>query len=129
MAVPIKIENADIDGEGGSIHNATVTGDATLQRDPGDAHPEHPILLPPPSTGGDQFWLLVYCANPPPGHFEWVSFSPGDPPERPQPVPPEPPTTTPPGEKPFPPDGGWGFKEPWGWVYWPGPGGAGPKKR
>lgn len=132
--IPIKIENANISGEGGSISNATITGDATLEVKPpegGDAHPEHPILTPPEAPEGS-FYMLIYCPNPPPPHWEWILFTPGSPPERPHPQPPEPPDgggTTPPGEKPFPPDGGWGFKEPWGWIYWPGPGGAGPKKR
>ena len=132
MPVQIEIANAEIHGQGGDITGATITGDATIQKPgggEGDAHPEHPILLPPPTTGENQFWLLCYITNPPPPHWEWISFSPGDPPERPQPQPPEPPSMTPPGEKPFPPDGGWGFKEPWGWIYWPGPEGAGPKKR
>lgn len=128
--IAITITEASIEGAGGSIQNATIKGKASIQSPavpPGvTGKPEHPILLPPPSEG-DQFWLLCFVSEPPPGHWEWISFHPGDAPERPQPEPPEPPSMTPPGEKPFPPDGGWGFKEPWGWIYWPGPEGAGPK--
>lgn len=125
MPVPITISNANIEGEGGSIKNAMITGDAEIQKS--DAHPEHPILLPPGDAPEGSFYVLCYCPNPPPPHWEWILFTPGSPPERPHPEPP--PETTPPGEKPFPPDGGWGFKEPYGWIYWPGPAGAGPKKR
>lgn len=140
--IPIVITEAEIKGTGGSITGATITGNAQITGT-GDGKPPgmppgiwpnppegqapipgHPILLPPPSEG-DQFWMLIYCTEPPPPHWEWISFTPGDPPERPQPEPP--PSTTPPGIKPFPPDGGWGFAPPWGWIYWPGPEGAGPK--
>lgn len=130
--VPIKISNASIKGSGGEISNATITGDAEIKLEGSGGVPTHPILLPPTSDNPDVFYVLVYF---PPteeggdGHWEWVAFMPGSPPERPHPQPPEPPETTPPGEKPFPPDGGWGFKEPYGWIYWPGPGGAGPKRR
>lgn len=132
MPIPIKIENANIEGEGGSITGATITGDATLQTSGGDERPTHPILLPPelPEGAEDSFWMLCYCPNPPPPHWEWILFTPGSPPERPHPQPPEPPEMG--GgieEKPFPPEGGWGYKEPYGWIYWPGPGGAGPKRR
>ena len=142
--IPIKIENAKITGTGGSITNATITGDATLQqpsqpggpvdpgydidKDKGWLRPTHPILLPPPAAG-DGFYVLSYCTSPPPPHWEWILFVPGDAPERPTPVPPEPPSTMPPGMKPPPADGGWGFFPGYGWVYYPGPGGAGPKKR
>lgn len=127
MPVPITIENAEIVGDGGSIHGATITGDATITTPPGsDGVPAHPILLPPTSDNPNVFYVLCYCTSPPPPHWEWIAFSPGSPPQRPTPTPP--PSTTPPGEKPFPPEGGWGYKDPWGWIYWPGPGGAGPKK-
>lgn len=132
----ITISNATITAEDGTVTQCKIEGDAKIDASvpPGtdQPHPEHPILLPPPTTGDNQFWLLIFCPNPPPPHWEWISFSPGDPPERPVPVPPEPPTeppTSPGGEKPFPPDGGWGYKEPWGWIYWPGGSGAGPKRR
>lgn len=149
MPIPIKIEKASVIGTGGSITNATITGDATIPQQPpqpggpvdpgydidkdeGYVRPGHPILLPPTSDNPEAFYVLVYF---PPteeggkGHWEWVCFMPGSPPTRPKPQPPEPPTTVPPGEKPFPPDGGWGYKQPYGWIYWPGPEGAGPKKR
>jgi hypothetical protein len=127
MSTPITINNAEIAAEDGSVTKATITGDATIQRS--DVHPEHPILLPPTSDDPNTFYVLCYCANPPPAHWEWIAFTPGeDVPERPQPEPhpPEIPTT-PGGEKPFPPDGGWGYKEPYGWIYWPGPSGVSPK--
>jgi hypothetical protein len=130
----ITINNANISGTGGSISNATITGDATLDQppvDPNAPRPTHPILLPPTSDNPNTFYVLCYCTSPPPAHWEWIAFTPGeDVPERPhpEPHPPEIPTT-PGGEKPFPPSGGWGYKEPYGWIYWPGPSGAGPKKR
>jgi hypothetical protein len=120
----ITIKNANIKGTGGEITNATITGDATI-KDSGE-RPTHPILLPPTSDNPDVFYVLCYCPNPPPAHWEWIAFMPGEEvPEKPQPEPP--PSTIPGGEKPFPPDGGWGYKEPYGWIYWPGPEGAGPK--
>jgi hypothetical protein len=137
----ITISNANIDGDGGSIHNATIKGDAKLvpqsgqpvdpaygiDVDQGVVRPEHPILLPPTSDNPDVFYVLCYCTSPPPAHWEWIAFIPGeDVPEKPKPQPP--PSTKPPGEKPFPPDGGWGYKAPYGWIYWPGPSGAGPKR-
>lgn len=129
--IPIKIENASISGEGGSITNATITGNATLETQPPDSGgggvPSHPILLPPADAPPGSFYVLCYCPNPPPPHWEWILFTPGSPPERPHPEPP--PDTIPGGEKPFPPDGGWGYKEPWGWIYWPGSKGPGPKRR
>lgn len=131
----IKITNASIKGTGGSITDATIEGEAEISPPEvppgtGDEHPAHPILLPPGEAPEGSFWLLCYCPNPPPPHWEWILFTPGSPPERPQPHPPEPPEI---GEglpdKPFPPDGGWGYQAPWGWIYWPGPKGAGPKAR
>jgi hypothetical protein len=131
MPTPITITNANISGTGGSITDATITGDAELAEPPpvgGDVHPEHPILLPPTSDNPDVIWILCYCTSPPPPHWEWIAFTPSEGvPERPHPQPP--PDTTPGGEKPFPPDGGWGYKEPYGWIYWPGPKGAGPKRK
>jgi len=127
MGVPITINNAKITGADGSVTNATITGDATLKADPNAPHPSHPILLPPASDNPDVFYVLCYCTSPPPAHWEWIAFMPGeDVPEKPQPQ--LPPSTSPGGEKPFPPSGGWGYKEPYGWIYWPGPSGAGPKK-
>jgi hypothetical protein len=128
MAVQIEITNANINGEGGSITNATITGEATIAppTDTGE-RPTHPILLPPTSDNPDVFFILTFCPNPPPPHWEWIAFSPGSPPDRPTPEPP--PSTTPPGEKPPPADGGWGYFPGYGWVYYPGPGGAGPKRR
>lgn len=135
--IPITISNATIRGSGGEISNATITGDAELQTEvppmpPGDFHPAHPILTPPGDAPEGSFWLLVFCPNPPPPHWEWILFTPGSPPERPHPQPPDPPEVEPPDPeviKPFPPDGGWGFAKPWGWIYWPGPEGAGPRRR
>ena len=130
MPVPITISNASISGQGGTITNATIKGDAEIPTTPpgGDLKPTHPILLPPTSDNPDVFYVLCYCTSPPPAHWEWIAFIPGeDVPARPQPTPP--PSTQPGGEKPFPPDGGWGYKEPYGWIYWPGPSGAGPKRR
>lgn len=133
MAVPITIDNANIEGEGGSITNATITGDATIETPPDTGErPTHPILLPPPLPPGsnpDAFWMLCFCPNPPPPHWEFIMFLPGSPPERPHPQPPEPPIeTTPGGDKPPPANGGWGYSSVIGWYYWPGPSGAGPKK-
>jgi hypothetical protein len=131
----ITITNAEITSEDGTVTKAKITGDATLTPPvpgEGDPHPSHPILLPPetPPGGPDSFWMLCFCPNPPPPHWEWISFTPGSPPERPQPVPPEPPVeTTPPGVKPPPSGGGWGFWPGVGWVYYPGPREAGPKRR
>jgi hypothetical protein len=129
MAIPIKIENADIQGEGGSITNATITGDATIQQDPNAPHPSHPILLPPTSDNPDVFFILSFCANPPPPHWEWIAFMPGSPPERPTPKPPPEIPTIPSEPKPPPADGGWGWFPGYGWVFYPGPGAPGPKKR
>jgi hypothetical protein len=130
MGVQIEIKNADITGEGGSIHNATITGEATIQVDP-DAHPSHPILLPPTSDNPDVFFILSFCPNPPPPHWEWIAFSPGDAPERPHPQPPDPPEipTIPSEPKPPPAGGGWGWFPGYGWVYYPGPGAPGPKRK
>lgn len=146
MSVPITIENANITGEGGSITNATIKGDATippasvgvpthpiaLPGDPWwgtDLLPSHPIALPPASDNPDVFFVLTFCPNPPPPHWEWIAYLPGDPPERPSPQPPSPPDMIPSEPKPPPADGGWGWYPEYGWVYYPGPGGAGPKKR
>jgi len=127
----IEIKNANITGEGGDIRNATITGDATITPpEGGDAHPSHPILLPPTSDNPDVFFLLSFCPNPPPPHWEWIAFMPGSPPARPTPKPPPPEIPTIPSEpKPPPANGGWGWFPGYGWVYYPGPGGAGPKKR
>jgi hypothetical protein len=132
QSMQITINNASITGEGGDIRNATITGDAQLTEPPdSDLKPTHPILLPPTSDDPNTFFVLTFCPNPPPPHWEWIAFSPGSPPERPTPEPPEPPEigTTPPGIKPPPPNGGWGYFPGYGWVYYPGPGGAGPKRR
>ena len=127
----IEINNANISGDGGSIRNATITGDATIKPPAGgDAHPSHPILLPPTSDNPDVFFLLSFCPNPPPPHWEWIAFMPGSPPERPTPKPPPPEIPTIPSEpKPPPANGGWGWYPGYGWVYYPGPGGAGPKRK
>jgi hypothetical protein len=151
----IEITDANITGTGGSITNATITGDATITPpevtppepvvpvDPGygidedtgwtpPPRPAHPISLPPTSSNPDVIYMLVYCANPPPPHWEWIGFLPGEAPERPTPAP-TPPSgeipTTPGGIKPPPPNGGWGYFPGYGWVYYPGPGGAGPKRK
>jgi hypothetical protein len=114
----ITINKAEITGQGGDIHNATITGEATLTPpevvvppepetpvDPGygidedtgwtpPPRPAHPISLPPTSSNPDVTFMLVYCQNPPPAHWEWIGFLPGSPPERPAPgpTPPEIPT-------------------------------------
>jgi hypothetical protein len=59
---------------------------------PIDAHPEHPIVLPPEGV-----------------------------------IPPD--ISAPEEGKPPPADGGWGWSPDYGWGYFPGTGGAGPKKR
>jgi hypothetical protein len=126
----ITISNAVITMDDGTTKNATITGDAELTPDTGTdkPHPSHPILLPPTSDNPEVIFILSFCPNPPPPHWEWIAFTPGSPPERPTPKPPEPPSTTPPGIKPPPADGGWGYWPGYGWVYYPAPGGeAGPK--
>jgi hypothetical protein len=146
----ITINNANIEGQGGSITNATITGDATLtappvepgepppvdpgygiDEDTGWLRPSHPILLPPTSNNPDVIFILTFCPNPPPPHWEWIAFMPGSPPERPHPAPTPPPEgeipTTPGGIKPPPADGGWGYWPGYGWVYYPGPGAPSPK--
>jgi len=127
----VEITKANIDGEGGSIHNATITGEAAIKPPPDSgARPSHPILLPPTSDNPEVFFILSFCPNPPPAHWEWIAFTPGDAPERPTPKPPEPPVeTTPPGIKPPPANGGWGYFPGYGWVYYPGPSAPGPKSR
>jgi hypothetical protein len=145
----ITISKAEITGEGGNIHNATITGEATLtppqpvepenpvdpaygiDEDTGWLRPSHPILLPPTSDNPDVIFMLVFCPNPPPPHWEWIGFLPGTPPERPTPAPtpPEIPTDGIGIVKPPPADGGWGWYPGYGWVYYPGPGGASPKRK
>jgi hypothetical protein len=143
----IEINNANITGTGGSITNAKITGDATLvpvpvePTDPVDPaygideetgwlRPTHPILLPPTSDNPDVIFMLVFCPNPPPPHWEWIGFLPGSPPERPTPKPPPPEIpTSPGGVKPPPPNGGWGYWPGYGWVYYPGPGEVSPKRK
>jgi hypothetical protein len=131
----ITINNAEITGQGGDIHNATITGDAVITEPPvdgGDVHPSHPILLPPTSEDPNTFFVLCFCANPPPPHWEWIAFSPGDPPARPVPQPPPPEgeiPTTPGGIKPPPADGGWGYFPGYGWVYYPGASAPSPKAK
>jgi len=130
----IEIKNAVIKSDSGQVMNATITGDATMQPPTtppgsGDTHPSHPILLPPTSDNPDVFFLLSFCPNPPPPHWEWIAFTPGEPVDRPEPQPPPTdPPTTPSEPKPPPANGGWGWYPPYGWVYYPGPGGAGPKR-
>jgi len=129
----ITINNAEITAEDGTVTKATITGSASMAVDPNDPHPSHPILLPPTSDNPDVFFVLCYCKNPPPPHWEWIGFLPGeDVPPRPTPEPP--PTTTPPGFKAPPADGGWGYFPPaegWagGWVYYPAPGEMRPKRK
>jgi hypothetical protein len=145
----ITISNAKLTSEDGTVISGTLTGDATLtppvtppgteepvdpwygiDEDTGWLRPSHPILLPPTSDNPDVFFVLTFCPNPPPPHWEWIAFSPGSPPARPRPEPPptEPPTT-PGGIKPPPPNGGWGYWPGYGWVYYPGPSQPGPKRR
>jgi hypothetical protein len=74
---------------------------------PPGVHPEHPIVLPPTPPAEPTHPIVL----------------------------PEPPTTVPPDVpsdpsivKPPPPGGGWGWSPEYGWGYFPGSGGAGPKK-
>jgi len=69
------------------------------------AHPEHPMV--------------------PPGGYPHPEHPIVLPPE--QPVPPDIPSD-PSVVKPPPPEGGWGWSPAYGWGYFPGSGGAGPKK-
>jgi hypothetical protein len=127
----ITIKNAEITGTGGNISNATITGEATIMDS--DVHPSHPINLPPTSEDPNTFFLLCFVPNPPPPHWEWIAFTPGeDVPERPTPAPVPPEAeipTTPGGIKPPPPNGGWGYFPGYGWVYYPGPSAPSPKAR
>lgn len=82
---------------------------------PSDAHPEHPIVIPPELGEGDG---------------DLIIWGPPDP--RPTPpivIPPDNFPEPPPGGaiKPFPPDGGWGYSDRTGWVFKPGSGEASPK--
>jgi hypothetical protein len=74
---------------------------------PGDPpRPAHPIVLPPVDAHPEHPIVL---------------------PEPPEVVPPDPPTV-PSEPKPPPPGGGWGWSPDYGWGYFPGTGGAGPKR-
>jgi hypothetical protein len=118
-----------------------VGGFLEVEGIPGDAHPEHPIVYPPPGPGTPRppgvptqpiYWP-PYVQHPivlPPGS----GVIPGLHPEHPIVIPPEPtdPPVVPPDQppvvgKPPPPNGGWGWFPPYGWGYFPGPTGAGPK--
>ena len=68
--------------------------------------PAHPIVIPPAAPGV-------------PTHPIVLPEPPTEPPEIPT-VPSEP--------KPPPPGGGWGWSPEYGWGYFPGTGGAGPKR-
>jgi hypothetical protein len=70
-------------------------------------HPEHPIVLPPAPPGEPTHPIVL--------------------PEPPTEVPPDVPTD-PSIVKPPPPGGGWGWSPEYGWGYFPGTGGAGPKR-
>ena len=72
------------------------------------AHPEHPIVLPP--TDPVEPTHPIVLPDPP-------EVSPPDPPTDPGMV------------KPPPAEGGWGWSPQYGWGYFPGTGGAGPKKK
>jgi hypothetical protein len=128
----ITISDATITAADGTVTKATITGEAQIAEpvppSEGDLHPSHPINLPPTSDNPDVFFVLSYCKNPPPPHWEWIGFLPGEEvPERPTPQPP--PATTPPGFKPPPANGGWGYWPGYGWVYYPAKGEASPKRR
>jgi|SRR6516164_9083039 hypothetical protein len=68
--------------------------------------PAHPIVIPPAAPGI-------------PTHPIVLPEPPTEPPELP---------TVPSDPKPPPPGGGWGWSPEYGWGYFPGTGGAGPKK-
>jgi hypothetical protein len=75
-------------------------------------HPAHPIVLPPaPPIDGSE---------PHPEHPIVLPEPPTQPPEMP---------SDPGMVKPPPADGGWGWSPIYGWGYFPGSGGAGPKRR
>jgi hypothetical protein len=69
--------------------------------------PAHPIVLPPAPPGEPTHPIVL--------------------PEPPEIEPPDPPSD-PSIVKPPPPGGGWGWSPEYGWGYFPGTGGAGPKK-
>lgn len=108
MPIPIKIENANVTGEGGNITGATITGDATLQPlsmwgGANEPFPTPPIAEPPWGFGG----------RPPTG-----IWGPGDP--RPTPPIAEPPGGW--GSRPEPPLLIWGPNDPRPTppIYWAG---------
>lgn len=71
-------------------------------------HPSHPIVLP-----GDPSWGDPHPAHP-------IELPPVDV---------SPPEMIPSDPKPPPSDGGWGWSPTYGWGYFPGSGGAQPKKK
>ena len=75
---------------------------------PSGEHPAHPIVLPPAAPGEPTHPIVL--------------------PEPPEVSPPDPPMV-PSEPKPPPPGGGWGWSPDYGWGYFPGSGGAGPKKK
>ena len=73
-------------------------------------------IIPPDAGGG--------VGDPHPEHPIVLPGDPSWPPTEP------PPDIVPPAEgKPPPPEGGWGWSPQYGWGYFPGPGGAGPKRK